>query len=232
MRVRLISLALFGVTLSIPSAIAGNIVVNPSFELGGSGWTINQKLGPTENWSIDFIPHTGDMNIDTGCAGAKCLDPVNGAFFYQDLPTIIGEKYTLSFWAFFDGFDASHPNELKVNWDGNTALDIVNSTDPAEVYKQYSAFDLLATTTSTRLQFFGRQDLNLILGVDDVSVTSNPEPSTFLLVSAALLIAAGCRWRAIGSSRLSHQAVEPQPTRARNRSMTVAVSAVTEPQQY
>jgi len=197
MNVRLISLVLFGITLSAPSAMAGNIVVNPGFESGFlPGWSVN--MASTSPWMIDFLPNGGIRNIDTSCGGAICLDPVSGSFFYQDLPTSIGLTYTLSFWAFFEGFAVGKPEELKVTWGGTTALDIVNPPVDPDVYNQYSAFDLVATSSTTRLQFFGRDDINQI-GVDDISVTANPEPSTFLLISVALLIAAGYRSRSSGT---------------------------------
>src|SRR5258708_19292643 len=164
MKASLISLAVFTVTFSAPLAIAGNIVVNSGFESGFGGWKGN--MARNSPWMIDSLPHTGNLNTDTSCAGSICLDPVKGSFFYQDLPTFIGQKYTLSFWAFFEGFALGQPEELKVTWGGNTVLDIVNPTVVPDTYNQYSAFDLLATSSTTRLEFFGRDDLNQ-LGLDD-----------------------------------------------------------------
>jgi hypothetical protein len=48
------------------------------------------------------------------------------------------------------------------------------------------SLNLLATSSTTRLKFFGRDDPGL-LSIDDISV-STPEPSTLLMISAALLI--------------------------------------------
>jgi hypothetical protein len=175
-------------TLSAPSA-TGNIVFNPGFEQGLLDWTIN-NISATP-WFIDTYPHTGNWDIASPCAGAGCLDPVNGTFFYQDLPTVIGQTYDLSFWAFFEGA----PDEIKVTWGGVTALDIVNPAVPNDLYLQYSTTNLLATSSTTRLEFFGRQDPNHDLGVDDISVTATPEPPTVVLIGVALLIAAGCRHR-------------------------------------
>ena len=70
-------------------------------------------------------------------------------------------------------------------------LDILNPAVPDDVYFQYSVSNLLATTSTTRLKFFGRDDPG-ILGVDDISVSTS-EPSTLLMISAALLILAGPR---------------------------------------
>src|SRR5882762_783920 len=159
-------------------ATAANIVVNPGFELGLSNWTVDGS----SNWFIDTIPHSGSNNIATQCGGAVCLDPVNGAFFYQDLSTISGQRYDLSFWAFFEG----GPNEIKVTWGGLTAVDIVNPPIPDGVYTQFSALSLLATSSTTRLEFFGRNDF-FYTSVDDISV-SIPEPSVLLLIGTGLLM--------------------------------------------
>ena len=181
--------ALFGMTISAPLATATNIVFNPGFEQGALGWTINNS-NPMP-WFIDTNPHTGNFDFASPCLGIGCLDPVSGAFFYQDLPTVVGQTYSLSFWAFFEGA----PDEIKVTWGGVTALDIVNPAVPNDVYAQYSINNtLVASSTTTRLEFWGRQDPNQNLGVDDIAVTA-PEPSTFLLFGAALLIAAGACWR-------------------------------------
>jgi hypothetical protein len=114
------------------------------------------------------------------------------------LNTTIGARYDLSFWAFFEG----PTDEIKVTWGDSTApvtsaitaIDILNPVVPNDVYNQYSVTGLLATSTTTRLQFFGRQDPNLNLGVDDISVVQNPEPSTILLISGGLLLLVGARW--------------------------------------
>jgi len=190
MKTRLLSLTLFSIAVSAPSAIAANIVVNPGFESGFlPGWVVNNNVSP---WFIDTIPNSGLNDVANQCGGPGCLDSLNGAFFYQDLPTVIGNFYTLTFWAFLEGAPGQ-TDEIKVTWGGNTVLDILNPAVPDDVYFQYSVSNLLATTSSTRLKFFGRDDPG-ILGVDDVSV-STPEPSTLLMISAGLLIVAGLRSR-------------------------------------
>src|SRR5689334_5190024 len=89
LKTRLLAVVVFGAMLCVAPATAANIVVNPGFELGLSNWTVDNNGG----WFIDTIPHSGNNDIATVCGGAICLDPVNGAFFYQDLSTVIGQSY-------------------------------------------------------------------------------------------------------------------------------------------
>jgi hypothetical protein len=193
MKVRLFSLAMFAITLSPPSIMAGNIVVNPRFDLGLAGWNVNNNSSPA--WFPDTFGNSGNNDIESICAGSNCLSPANGAFFYQDLPTVIGAFYNLNFFAFFEAGTPGQIDEIKVTWGPSTALDIVNPAVPDDTYFQYSASNLLATSTTTRLEFFGREDaVGGLQGVTDISVTA-PEPSTLLLVSVALAIGAGLRQR-------------------------------------
>ena len=194
MNVRLFSLALFAITLSPPSVRAGNIVLNPGFESGLAFWTVNNNSSPA--WFPDTFGNSGNNDIESICAGSNCLDPVKGAFFFQNVPTVIGALYNLNFSAFFEVGTPGQIDEIKVTWGPSTALDIVNPAVPDDTYFQYSASNLLATSTTTRLEFFGREDaIGGLQGVTDISVTAAPEPSTLLLISVALAIGAGLRRR-------------------------------------
>jgi hypothetical protein len=192
MKKRIVSLGLFGMILCGLPAKAGNIVINSSFDSGFlPGWHLSSVNSP---WSIDSVDRTGfGNNISNLCGGATCLGPGNG--LYQDLLTVPGQSYDLSFWAYFEPGQRINPTqieELYVTWGGALAIDILNPVVPDDVYAQYFALPLVATSTTTRLQFFGRDDAGAI-GMDDVSVTPNPEPSTFLLIGGGLLIFAARR---------------------------------------
>jgi hypothetical protein len=105
--------------------------LNPSFDSGLAFWTVNNNLSP---WFPDSFGHFGNNNIESICGGSGCLSPVTGAFFYQDLPTVAGATYNLSFWAFFEQGTPAEINEIKVTWGGVTALDIVNPPVPDDTY--------------------------------------------------------------------------------------------------
>lgn len=180
-------------------AFGTNIVTDPGFEDGGLGWT-------GSGWSVDtsaggVLPHSGNLFAATGCSGPDCIGtPI--AYFFQDLTTVSGQFYAISFW--YDmgnttcpgctGGPSDDPGEtlgqLEALWGGQVILNVTanNQADPG--YVEFTGI-VQATSDSTELEFLGRQDPNS-LGVDDVCVdlVSNytcataaqvPEPSSLLL---------------------------------------------------
>jgi hypothetical protein len=212
---------LFGIatTLLAVSATAGNIVVNPGFETGDlTGWTTNGNW-EAETSSGGVVPHSGSYYADTGCVGAACLttDPQNGAFFFQDIPTTIGDTYTISFWydlgttlcEFCTGGDTSISDdpdddfaELRALLGSTTILDVTSTNSADAGYVNFTV-NAVANSSSLQLEFFGRQD-PAQMGVDDVCVdleggacgtasntiglsSSVPEPASLLLMGGGLL---------------------------------------------
>jgi len=106
------------------------------------------------------------------------------AYLYQDLTTVAGDTYTLSFEFAGDG----NAMELQAWFGGTLAEDLVNIGDTG--LEEYVIPDLVATSTTTELEFLGRQDP----GYDeltDVSVTTGssvtPEPGTLGLLGTGVL---------------------------------------------
>jgi hypothetical protein len=177
----------------------GNIVFNPGFEQGFTSWN-NPGTAPS-NWNDNPtfpFPHTGTMAANTDCfAGTSCLSGPNAAILYQDLTTVIGDVYVLSVWSVTtnDGQGNATPNELWGMLGGNLVLDVVNQPGDS-VYRQYFSFAFTATDTTTRLQF-SAYDVPANDFIDDVCVDLNgadcgtatvaPEPTSWALVSVALL---------------------------------------------
>jgi hypothetical protein len=179
-----LAVLLAGLVLAVTPARCANIVLNPGFESGSftpwveSGWGVDS--------SGEAVPHSGTYSAYTGCVGSSCLDPFSGAYLYQDLATGSGTIYTLTFWYWPD---QGTPNELDVRWNGNLVLSIVNDLS-GHTYSQITVGGLQATSTTTRLQFNGRQD-PAWLNIDDVSVEATvsgvPEPGTVFLLASGLI---------------------------------------------
>ena len=188
-------LALFGALVASGALQAGNIVVNGGFETGDfTGWS-------HQSWEVDSTgdahPHSGTFSAFTGCVGASCLDsstPESGAFIFQDLVTTNGQTYTASFFYFPDD---GTPNELDVYWNGSIVFTDVDDLG-GQNYHQVTINGLQATSGTTRLEFFGRQD-PAWLNVDDVCVDvagaacggsdvgGVPEPSSLVLAGIGVL---------------------------------------------
>jgi hypothetical protein len=126
--------------LALPVS-ADELVTNGGFETGNfTGWT---DTGDTGFDGVDGNPHSGTF--------AGFFGPTNSnSFLTQDLPTITGGLYDLSFWLAND--DTSGNNHFEVNWNGATIYSVDDAASFA--YTQFF-FNALAATGSppTELQF-------------------------------------------------------------------------------
>lgn len=175
--------------LAFVSSAKANIVSNPGFEAGGTGWSASQW-----GFNLGFFPHSGTGSADTLCASTLCItsdpDPF-GAWLFQDLATAPGTPYNLTFWYNADVVfnPARPPNELRVLFGSTVAVDLIDITAPG--YIQYMV-TLTATSNTTRLEFLGRE-VSTALVLDDISVVAAPEPSAYLLLGSGLVLLAGRR---------------------------------------
>jgi len=163
-------------------AIAGpNLVQNGDFENNGlTDWTAH-------GWSTNINGViSGNYSASTGCVGSGCIrnsdgtfNTTSGAYLYQDIPTVAGSLYTLT----FDFGAAGTTNELAVLFGNTTAFDQMNLPNTNTTY---TINNLLATGDTTRLLFLGRQDPSYDR-LDNISVVAAvagavPEPASWALM--------------------------------------------------
>jgi hypothetical protein len=171
------------------SAAQANSVANGSFETGDlTGWTLsgNTAFTGVDHGTTGFAPGT-----QTG-SFAAFFGPVGSiGFLSQNVPTLPGASYNLTFFLANDG---QTPNEFRLSWNGNVILDTVGL--PASGYTQEAFPNLLATGSLTPLQFGFRDDPGYFY-LDDVYVGAGavPEPATLVLWGTTMSALAFARWR-------------------------------------
>lgn len=199
------------------SASASNIVVNGSFE-GGTYVGPNGDLVPN-GWILGPPSSTSDsrLNVDNATDPSVGLGPEDGTNYarfespaisgkdclLQDLTTVAGMTYQVSFWVGFTSTSVGNNVTFSPIWDeqgGNyvemtTSLDPPSNTGPTG-YVEY-IFNEVASGTTTRIDFHA-VDTNGSVLLDNVvvsAVSSTPEPSTMVIAGSALLAAGLLRRR-------------------------------------
>jgi PEP-CTERM motif len=167
-------------------AEATSIVTNGSFETGTfAGWTLGGNSGFI--FILTSLVEDGTYAASFGAVGSDTT-------LSQSLTTTPGGTYNLSFWLQSPG---DTPNDFSAFWDGQPALvSLVNAG--SFPYTLFTFPNLLATTTSTNLQFNLRQDPSF-WQLDNIAVDNNtavPEPASMLLLGSGLAALAKVRRRA------------------------------------
>ncbi len=174
------------------AAPAANIVVNPGFEQGTLGWNLGSVV-----WVLRSASAPGGVFAAfTGCRGVLCTasHDAGRSFLQQDLATVPGTDYVLSFWV---GENAMATSAMAVFWDGVLVADVLNPANGALV--QFSFSGLHASSAWTSLEVRGRQDPAamrfdefLVLPVGTAAV---PVPAPWGLLAPGLFMLAWRRWR-------------------------------------
>jgi hypothetical protein len=173
---------------------ASNIVVNGSFELpalSNPSWSLFDSI---PGWSLASGPY---IEVQNHVAGNPYdgnqfveLDSTAESAIFQDLPTLTGVQYYLSF--AFSPRPGVPVNSMGVSWNGSSVT-TVSATGTGLLDTSWTVynFTLTASSTTTRLQFSGLGPSDS-LGeyVDAVSVEQTPEPSSIMLCLGGLLFAA------------------------------------------
>jgi len=161
---------------AVPPLAFGNLVTNGGFE--DVGGTPPLSPGPLTGWSVgddpsmfasSFIPHSG-----TWAAALGSVDAGLG-ILSQDLTTVTGQLYRLSYWLYSIG---DVPNSFSAQWNstvfpGSVLTD--ETTTTVGNYQQF-AFNFVATGTTTTLEFRATNEFGF-WHLDDVDVSEVPEPA-------------------------------------------------------
>ena len=177
------------------SASASSLVLNGGFTTGDfTNWN------NTDRWVVTaFPPNPGTppsgtiYAASTGCSGAACNDPVVGAYISQTLATVASQSYTLTFFYDAGGTNAdadSNTTELDALWNGSLVSGGQIIDAAPGTWAEYTFTGLIASGSSTVLEFTGRQDPEYLF-LTDVSVTADsstaPEPASLTLIGGGLL---------------------------------------------
>jgi len=126
------------------------------------------ETGDFTSWTTDIRSATsvapGPRPPHSGTYAAQLGAVTSDDRFWQDVPTTPNGSYHIDFWYLSDG---AQPADLHVFWDGVEIYSEINSA--AHGYEEH-AFDLPATSSTTRLEFDARNDPGYD-ALDDVSVT-------------------------------------------------------------
>jgi len=171
-----------------------NLIENGDFEddvgLSGTQWSIYNSINgwTTLSGSGIEVQHNTIVAAQSGDQYIE-LDSNNNSSMYQQLDgLLIGESYDLSFWYHARTNNGGNDNGIDVYWGesapGALELSIADQffSDYANGWKEFTLS--LIASSSTMFLTFSAAGLNNSLGgfIDNVSLTTVPEPGTLVLL--------------------------------------------------
>lgn len=161
-----------------------NLVLNGSFETGD---TTSWEYTPAASGSVFHIapyisaaygvqinPQSGSFLAEFG-ANQGLNDTLS-----QTVATVNGGRYDFTFWV--NNLDGQNASYLTVSW-GNSVVLQINDTSANSDWTLYNFVE--TATGPTTISFAGRNRPSYI-GLDNVSVTAVPEPTTMVAGLGAL----------------------------------------------
>ena len=174
----------------VASTASGNIVTNGGFTNGFNGWTMWGTAAPGGG-GLAYLGSIGGDPMGGGGLTVAQFDCPGPGGMYQDLSTVAGEEYTVSF-GLRKVTGSGNTNSFSLDFGSQTVMSLVNSPtiDPIAYY----SFDMTATGSTTRLQF-NFQSTTFTWTVAAISVTPVPVPAPGAIALIGLAGLAGGRRR-------------------------------------
>jgi hypothetical protein len=197
-------LRVFALAAFVPFPAAADLIANGGFEQGTftGGISLAQQIQPGDstlpNWTVSNAPVTWytsgwnnnpqqiPLNPRTGSFGVNLADgSVNTVRVSETINLLPFQQYQLSFWV--GNYSANNsPAGLNVNITDGTSNTILLSealapaTNGSSSWTRF-AFNFFADGTSNTISF---SEINgpSYIGLDDVSVTAVPEPTTWAMM--------------------------------------------------
>jgi MYXO-CTERM domain-containing protein len=174
----------------VASTASGNIVTNGGFTNQFDGWTMWGTAAPGGG-GLAYIGTIGGGPMGEGGLTVASFDCPGPGGMYQDLSTVAGEEYTVSF-GLRKVTGSGNTNSFSLDFGSQTVMSLVNSPtiDPIAYY----SFDMTATGSTTRLKF-NFQSAGFAWTVAAISVTPVPVPAPGAIALVGLAALAGGRRR-------------------------------------